>query len=54
MLKGASQLKQYYHYMVQAVIWDEQEAEAKFERDLVEFDEDMKSMLDVSYTLLIK
>ncbi|XP_005109668.1 mitogen-activated protein kinase kinase kinase 4 isoform X2 [Aplysia californica] len=51
-LKGASLVKQYYHYMVNAVIWDEQEAEAKFEKDLVEFDEDMKSMLDVYFNYL--
>ena len=47
-LKGAALVKQYYKFMVNAVIWDEEEAEAKFERDLIEFDEDMKSMLDVS------
>uniref|UniRef100_A0A2C9K925 Mitogen-activated protein kinase kinase kinase N-terminal domain-containing protein n=1 Tax=Biomphalaria glabrata TaxID=6526 RepID=A0A2C9K925_BIOGL len=46
-LKGATMVKQYYHYMVDAVIWDEQEAEAKLETDLYEFDEDMKSILDV-------
>lgn len=34
--------------MVDAVLWDEQEAEAKYETDLTEFDEDMKNMLDVN------
>ncbi|CAG5116904.1 unnamed protein product [Candidula unifasciata] len=51
-LKGASLVKQYYHYMVAAVMWDEMEAEDKFESDLTEFDEDMKSMLDVYFNYL--
>ncbi|CAL1534129.1 unnamed protein product [Lymnaea stagnalis] len=51
-LKGATLVKQYYHYMVDAVMWDEHEAEAKFETDLTEFDEDMKSMLDVYFNYL--
>ncbi|KAK0064372.1 mitogen-activated protein kinase kinase kinase 4 isoform X1 [Biomphalaria pfeifferi] len=51
-LKGATMVKQYYHYMVDAVIWDEQEAEAKLETDLYEFDEDMKSILDVYFNYL--
>ncbi|XP_059154540.1 mitogen-activated protein kinase kinase kinase 4-like isoform X2 [Physella acuta] len=51
-LKGATLVKQYYHYMVDAVLWDEQEAEAKYETDLTEFDEDMKNMLDVYFNYL--
>ncbi|CAG5120327.1 unnamed protein product, partial [Candidula unifasciata] len=52
-LKGATLVKQYYHYMVAAVMWDEElEAESKFEADLTEFDEDMKSMLDVYFGYL--
>ena len=48
-LKGACQVKQYYHFMVNAVMWDEEEAEAKFETDLAEFDSDMRNMLDVRF-----
>ncbi|RUS75685.1 hypothetical protein EGW08_016551 [Elysia chlorotica] len=51
-LKGACQVKQYYHFMVNAVMWDEEEAEAKFETDLAEFDSDMRNMLDMYFNYL--
>lgn len=48
-LQAATLVKQYYQYMVDPVMWDEQEAEEKFASDLDQFDRDLRSMLDVSF-----
>ena len=47
MLYAATLMKQYYQFMVDPVLLDEQEAEEKFASDLDQFDQDLKSMLEV-------
>ncbi|KAK7107487.1 mitogen-activated protein kinase kinase kinase 4-like isoform X2 [Littorina saxatilis] len=51
-LYAATVVKQYYQFMVDPVMWDEQEAEEKFASDLERFDEDLKSMLEVYFSFL--
>ena len=47
-LYAATLVKQYYQFMVDPVMLDEQEAEEKFASDLDQFDQDLKSMLEVA------
>ncbi|KAK7497186.1 hypothetical protein BaRGS_00011480 [Batillaria attramentaria] len=51
-LHAATLVKQYYQYMVDPVMWDEQEAEEKFASDLDQFDRDLRCMLDVYFQFL--
>ena len=46
-LYAATLVKQYYQFMVDPVMLDEQEAEEKFAADLDQFDQDLRSMLEV-------
>jgi hypothetical protein len=46
-LYAATLVKQYYQFMVDPVMADEQEAEEKFASDLDQFDQDLKQMLEV-------
>ncbi|XP_076445793.1 mitogen-activated protein kinase kinase kinase 4-like [Babylonia areolata] len=51
-LYAATIVKQYYQFMVDPVMWDEQEAEEKFASDLEQFDQDLRSMLEVYFSFL--
>ncbi|XP_064627504.1 mitogen-activated protein kinase kinase kinase 4-like [Lineus longissimus] len=54
-LHGAMLVKQYYKQMVSAVMWDSEVVEERLlETDLEQFDDDMKSMMEVYFSYIRK